>query len=330
MKISNFKFQIILIGLLFYSFIGLFLPHEARAQQARIITIVPPTVQQVLDPGAKAEGTMKVENDSADPITFKATVQDYIVQDKNGTPQLLPPNTLAKKYSAAAWIGVTPETFTVAAHQKQDLNYFLQVPPDARPGGHYSAVVFLPVNGPGSNGTGAAIQTEVGTLFYISVNGAISENAQVTKMDANPFQEYGPVTITTDITNFGDLHIKPIGYISIYDMLGRKAQTISLSAYNIFPSAAREYTTIFTMSPFLFGQYKATLLASYGVNGNLPLTKTIYFWVFPWKIVAVILLIMIAIVLLAIYLTKKKKKQSAPPVVVDKTVETTTETTTTK
>ena len=288
------------------------LPAKTYAQQARVISIVPPTVQEVLDPAGKAEGTMKVLNDSDQPITFKANVQDYIVQDTQGTPVLLPPNTLGDKYAASAWIGITPDTFTIPAHDKQSLNYFIQTPKGARPGGHYAAIVFSPVNTNGLvAGSGATIDTEVGTLFYITINGPITENAQVTSMAAHPFQEYGPVTINAQIKNLGDLHIKPLGYISIYNTIGTKVETLNLPANNIFPGAARDYTAKFD-NGFLIGRYKAVLLASYGINGNLPLAQTIYFWVFPWKIASLIVLILIALILAGIlYRRRKKNKQPA-------------------
>lgn len=308
-KILKYLKQTILIGLLGYLFIGLFLS-KASAQEARVMTIVPPKVEQVLDRSGKAEGTMKVQNDSSQAITFKATIQDYVVLDKNGTPQLLSPNSLAEKYSASAWIGITPQTFTIPAHGKQSLNYFIQIPANASPGGHYAAAVFIPQNNPGSNSSGASIQTEIGSLFYISIKGPINEYAQVSNLFANPFQEYGPVKIIADIKNLGDLHIKPLGYISIYDTLGRSIKTLPLPSYNIFPTAEREYNVTLD-SGFMVGRYKATLTASYGINGNLPLTKTIYFWVFPWKIAVVTILILIVIVLVVMLRMKKRKK--TPP-----------------
>ena len=45
---------------------------------------------------------------------------------------------------------------------------------------------------------------QVGTLFYVTVNGPITENATVSKFFANPFQEYGPVKVLTQIKNMGD------------------------------------------------------------------------------------------------------------------------------
>ncbi len=307
MKISNFKFQIGLLVVLV--FIGIILAQRASAQEIiRTMTIIPPTVEQNLSPGGKAEGTMKVINDSSSPLSFTVSVNDFIVEDSQGTPTMLAPNTLSKKFGAASWIGVAPSSFTVPPHEKQILNYYIQIPSDARPGGHYASVIFTPTNDVSIQGTGASVETKVGTLFYISVSGTINEYAMITKFLANSFQEYGPINIATTIKNFGDLHIKPTGQITIYDMFGRKIESSTFAKFNIFPLASRDYQNSLG-SQIMIGRFKANILASYGQNNNLPLIANVYFWVFPWKIALIIILVIIAIILGIKYWKKKSSKE---------------------
>ena len=59
---------------------------------------------------------------------------------------------------------------------------------------------------------------------------------------------------------------------------------------------------------FMLGRYKASLVASYGQNNNLPLTATFYFWVFPWRLAIVITLIIIAVILGVMYWRRRKKQ----------------------
>lgn len=293
--------------------------HSANAQTSvRTITITPPTVSVTLDPGGRAEGTMGVINDSDETISFKAEMKDFIVQDNAGTPELLPANTLTNIYSAAAWMGVTPQTFTLQPKQRQDLNYYMQVPITARPGGHYAAVAFTPINAAGTPNTGAIVNGQLGTLFSIAVNGPIAERATVTKFFANGFQEYGPVDILTQIKNFGDLHIRPQGFVTVTNMLGKNT-VLPLQAFNIFPQTGRDYANQYG-GHWMIGRYKAVLLASYGVKNNLPLTAVVYFWVFPWKITVIIILIIIALILGGMYYRKngfkkpgKKTEKTAEP-----------------
>lgn len=277
----------------------------ANAQQpTRTFTLVPPTVEHELNPGEKAEGKVKIINDSNETLTFTATTQDFIVEDTNGVPTILPPDTLSNKYSAASWIAAYPGKFTVNPHEKFELDYYLQVPQDAKSGGHYAAVIYKPDELIEVEGTGAAVNTQVGTLFYVNVIGDIKENASITKFSANKFQEYGPVTIQTQIKNLGDLHIKPIGAITISDLLGRNIATLNLTEHNIFPEAIRDFENTLDKK-ILFGPFKAKLIATYGKDNNLPLVATMTFWVLPWKIMLIVILIIITAILGIMYLKKK-------------------------
>lgn len=290
-------------ALLVLAFIGTV---SAQLTETRIITIVPPTVQKSLNPGEITEGTMKVINDSNETLTFKAAVRDFVVKDNQGTPDILPPNTLSNKYSAAAWIGVDPSTFTIDPHQKQNLNFYLQVPADAKPGGHYAAVVYEPTSPVLIQGTGAGVNTQIGTLFYVDVKGDIKEDARVVQFKTNGFSEFGPVNLNTEILNLGDLHIKPQGVITVTDIFGRKVEAKALEEHNIFPEKTFLYTSSLG-SRWMIGRYTAKLTATYGKANNLPLVATVSFVVFPWKLATVMALLAIIAILLVI-LAKKKKQ----------------------
>lgn len=292
--------------ILYFLFIG---SATAQTTNQRTYTVVPPTEAVSLSPGGYKEGTMKFINDSDEVLVFTVEVQDYIVVDTAGTPNLLPPNTLSDKYSAASWIAVYPNSFTIEPHQKQELNYYIQIPPDARPGGHYAAAVYTPSIPKSSGATGAIVNALIGTLFYIDIAGPITENAEITRFLA-PFKEYGPVDIQTQIKNLGDLHIRPLGNIVVTNMLGQKTAN-TLKEQNIFPGGvARDYVNKIGKG-FMFGRYEAKLTASYGKNNDKFLVATVAFWVFPWKMAILAVLIIVALVLYFKLLRKGRTKN--PP-----------------
>jgi hypothetical protein len=278
----------------------------ATAQEVqRTFTVINPQISVTLNPGGKTEGTTKVINETNSSLTFKIGVQDYTVIDSKGTPSLLPPNSLNSKYSASSWIGVSPSTFTLRPREKQVITYYVQTPPSARPGGHYAALVYTPVVNQGTDKTGGVVSAQIGSLFYIRINGPITESAEVTKFTTNSFQEYGPVKLLTQIKNLGDLHIRPQGQIKLTGLFGTTTQKITEA--NIFPETVRDVETSVGKT-LMLGRYKAELLASYGVNNNLPLTATVYFWVFPWRLAIIIILVILAIILAYLYLKKRNKK----------------------
>ncbi len=290
-------------------FLALFFVLKINAQEnPRIITIVPPSIERSLNPGETAEGILKVVNDSNEPLTFDAVVRDYIVSDNKGTPEILPPDTISNKYSASAWIGVYPSRFAIQPHQRQELNYYLQVPRDGRPGGHYAAVMYQTANPIGVKGTGTGVFTYVGTLFYIHVKGDIKEDARVLAFGAKKFNEYGPVAINTEILNNGDLHVRPKGVITVKNMIGQVVATQALPEHNIFPEREFLYENKFG-SKWMIGRYTARLAATYGLSNNLPLVATASFIVFPWKVATVVILIVVAAVLAFFAIRRKKSKK---------------------
>jgi hypothetical protein len=315
LKIQNLKFKIGIFFFCFFTFnfsLLTFNLSSASAQTQRTMTIVPPSVAANLDPGAKTEGKLKVINDSDTPLTFNAVMRDFIVQDSSGTPSVLPPDiTTDRRFSASKWIAIYPSSFTVNPGEKQELSYYIQVPADARPGGHYAAVMYTPEGSGGPQGSGANVSTQIGTLFYVAINGPITEKADVTKFFANPFQEYGPVKILTQIRNLGDLHVKPTGNITVSNAFGGKVAEIKFDEKNIFPGGiTRDYESTFGKG-FLIGPYTAKFSGIYGKDNSLPLVASVTFWVFPWKITLVIILMIVAVILGRKYMNKKKSKKSS-------------------
>ncbi len=282
---------------LFYPLSFILYPSATHAQEApRTMTIVPPAKDFTMNPGDRTEGQLKFINDGETPLSITVTTQDFLVEDTHGTPIVLPAGTLGKRFSAAAWIGVLPSTFTVAPHQKQIVTFYLNVPADARPGGHYAAIVYSPSNLLGVKGTGASVQTKIGTLFSLDVAGQITEEAVVSNFTSDGFSEYGPVHIFTQIKNYGDLHIKPLGEIVVKNMFGQRVAVLPFDAHNIFPTAARDYVNLFD-GQWMIGRYSAQFLATYGRHNNLPLMASLTFFVFPWKVTLILILLIIAAIL---------------------------------
>ena len=312
MKKTALTKNIILLIILFaFSILSFKVISKVFAQVAETITISPPTLTLNVNPGDKKEGTLALINDSDTDLTFVTGVYDFIVQDKNGTPAILPKGTIENdKYSGANWIAVYPNTITVPAHQRVQLNYYIQVPINARPGGHYAAIVYQPISAGANKNSGASVKTQIATLVYLTVSGQVNQAARVNKFQAPPFSEYGPVNITTEIENLGDLHITPNGSITVTNLFGQTVYTSPLATRNIFPgNTALDYINKIG-SHFMFGRFKASLLASYGIGNNLPLYATVYFWVIPWRIITITLLVIIAIILTVLVIKKKKSKDS--------------------
>lgn len=307
LKTENLKLK----ALLFFAVSFLFLVPsalEAHAQTAKGFTVSPPTVQFKLKPGAKAEKVLKITNNSAEATEFLANVQDFIVTDSKGSPELLPEGAMPdNKFAASTWATVLPDRFTIQPGQSTTTTLYLQVPADARPGGRYISVAFRPQTAGAPEGSGAVINTVVASLVYLTVDGKITENAEVIRFGAPTFSEYGPITLSAEIKNLGDMHINPKASVEIKDLLGRKVYTYALDNLNIFPGTTRVYKNTWEHK-WLFGRFAASLSGYYGQN-NLPITAVAYFWVIPYKLITIILLALAIGVTIFFYLKKRQEPQ---------------------
>jgi hypothetical protein len=282
---------------------------NVNAQSQRGFVVSPPTTQLELKPGTTVEKVFKVTNNSAEATEFVVNVQDFIVTDSYGSPELLPEGVLPdNKYAASTWATVLPDRFTIQPGQSATTTLYLQVPGNASPGGKYISVAFKPQTAGMPEGSGAKINTVIGSLVYLTVEGDITENAQITQFGAPNFSEYGPIPFKTEILNLGDLHINPKVSVEIKDMLGRKVFSYALDNLNIFPGTSRIYQNSWE-TKWLFGRFTASIIGYYGQDNNLPLTAVASFWVIPYKLITVILLAVAIVITITFYLKKRNEPQ---------------------
>jgi len=284
------------------------LPAQAFAQSALGVSAIPPRLEITVNPGEVKTAQLKVRNESSTPKILTTTIRNFIVSDDEGTPiQLEDIDESENRWAASSWIQISPTISQIKAGETKSLTITILAPDDALPGGHYAMILHTPEASALLDSTGAAIQTNVGTLVYITVPGDITENAQVKKFTAPRFSEFGPIDFETIVTNLSDIHIAPLGAISVKNWFGQKTATLPLEKINIFPYTSRTLENTLDRK-WLFGRYQAQLNAGYGTTGN-ALIATLYFWVIPWRLI-VLVLAAIAITLVLIKLIKNKKEKA--------------------
>ncbi len=276
-------------------------PEPAAAQDTLPLTVGPARQQIIVNPGEQATFTVRFYNQSDSNMVGLVKVADFVVQDKEGSPRIVDDAALASpKYSGSAWVNLPYDRVSIPAQDKVTVQATLQVPQDAKPGGRYVSVYFEPVIGTptalGAESAGTGIAPRIASLLYVRVAGPITESALVSNMFAKSFYEYGPIDVESEILNRGDYHIRPRGVMSMSDTLGGIMDQSPLAEENIFPDAARSYKNTLG-TKWMVGRYKITLVASYGEGGK-ALERSIFVWVFPWKVATVAALFVIILILL--------------------------------
>ena len=304
-KVKSQNFFNLIISFLIIIFNFLFLTFNYVTAQTNLPLVVYPARQFLeLEPGEKTSVVVNFVNQAKEPVSGFVKVVNFIVRDNQGTPELIENNFVApEKYAASSWFKTNFDRVTLPSNnEKVTIQAQINVPKNANPGGRYVAIYFQtqPVQFAVPTGSlyeaGTGISPRLASLIYIRVKGPIKEKAFVTKFQPKqPFFEYGPIEVETEILNQGDYHITPRGEITLTNTLGKVVDKSLLKETNIFPDTVRTFTNTLGKK-WMIGKYRASLLATYGEK-NQVLTAFYDFWIFPWKIATIIVLTLVIIIL---------------------------------
>lgn len=294
-----------LLLLLTFNFLLLALnSRQVNAQSALGLTAIPPRLEITINPGEVVSKEIKVRNESNVERFITTSTKDFIVVNDLGTPiQVSAKSAEQNRWAASNWLQVSETNLKLKPGETKSLILTIIAPDNATPGGHYAMVLHSPNNEAVLSETGSTILTNVGSLVYITVAGPINQEAKVTQFTAPNFQEYGPIDFKTTINNLSDIHIAPIGEITIKNWLNGQTAQLPLESINVFPYTNRTYENQLTRK-WLFGRYQANLTAGYGTAGGV-LTAAVFFWIIPWKLILLSLAALIIIIAIIKLLTRQ-------------------------
>lgn len=171
----------------------------------------------------------------------------------------------------------------------------ISVPLDAEPGGRYGSVLVTTVSKnavKGEEGTTApasAIISRVGSLFFLTIPGETKVEGEFKSIALLPdtlFLTSGPINLQLLFENTGDLHLNPYGEIRITNMGKAEVGFIEVDPWFAMPQSLRSRELTWNKG-FLIGRYVATAHINRGYDDIID-TKSVTFWVLPWKIVSLV------------------------------------------
>jgi hypothetical protein len=272
---------------------------QVLAQEQQGLVAIPPREGAQgnlrIKPGEKKQVNIRLRNISDKSLKVKSFTQDFVVKKDGQTPSPVK-ETVSNRWSLSSWMVVTPNFHQLAPKETVEMSVLIEAPEDAMPGGHYAMVIHEPTNetaeslqqGLEVNEAASAIGQRIGTLFYVTVEGPINEEAYIRDFNFKKFQEFGPVPFSYQVSNHSDIHIHPRMRIDIYNMLGQKAESLNIEPKNVFPLNSREFAGQWDKL-WGFGLYKAKLNVSYGQAGKVAVA-TSNFWIVPVRIILAIIL----------------------------------------
>ena len=266
------------------------MPVFSRAQSGGV-SVSPVKFEISANPGETQTSFFKVTNNGDSERVIRIAVEDFAPVGESGQVRLV--EDAPSTYALSQWVTFDPIEFPLGAKETKQIEFRINVPFDAEPGGHYASI--LATVGGGAVEGGAAIAQKVGSLLLLHVAGDVEEEMFVKSMQSvieNPekkdeylpqnFFEYGPVTVLSRFENMGTVHLKPRGFVTLTNMMGREVDKVEIEQLNVLPNSVRRIPAELG-EKWMFGKYTATMTAIYG-STNEPLSYSTSFWVFPWKV----------------------------------------------
>ncbi|MCK5061349.1 hypothetical protein KAR28_02270 [Candidatus Parcubacteria bacterium] len=271
------------------------------------LTITPPLVRNNVSPGQIWQSAIKVVNNNKKEITVFASAVDFQGGTENGSVQFIPTEELGgiKEHLLSEWLVLPEEGIKIAPFQSENIEFIIDVPESAEPGGHYAAIL-IGTAPPTDEFSGATIKVAslLGSLIMLNVTGEVVEQGQIREFstDKNVYSE-AKVDFTVRFQNQGNVHIQPQGEIRIYDMRGNQKGIISINHKtefgNVLPGDIRrwEYAWDDDIGILDMGRYKADLILGYGERARETVSQPLYFWIILFKPLILIFSLIIFFVL---------------------------------
>ncbi|MFI5240420.1 MAG: hypothetical protein ACHQUB_01805 [Candidatus Saccharimonadia bacterium] len=282
-----------------------FLAKSANAATSLGFAVSPPAFDLAANPGQTVASSVKLINLTDQPLSLTVDRNNFVARGEEGQIDLTTQDNL---YSLAPWFIVTTGDIVVPAKGTTDVSFSIAVPLNAEPGGRYGSLVFH--TNPGvlpSGQSGAAVKQQLATLIFLRINGPAYEKLSVASFSSDKtFYQYGPIVFSTRIADLGNVHEKPTGIITVKNMIGGTAATISIVPENVIPTAIRKIDTPWSKH-LLFGRYTATIVLKNGATQTL--TASTSFTVIPYKLLGIILVVLIALYII-IWKGRKRLKRA--------------------
>jgi hypothetical protein len=282
--------------LLLIAYSGLmYVPVSATSHVSGTVTslaVSPPTFYLSANPGDTLSESIRVENTTPIVQHVSVSLENFVPLGTEGQVNI---TSQANEYSLISWIRVNPENATITGYGTQIFNFTINVPQNAEPSGKFGSIVFTTSPNKLGNGSSVSVSQRIGDLILLRIAGKADENIFVKNFNVETGNKLpsNRLSLTALVSNIGNVQVKPIGYINIRNMFGAQVAQIPLASEYILPGAERSLTTYWKHG-ILFGQYRATLTALYGLSNKI-LTATTTFVVIPWSLIAIVLAIVIVL-----------------------------------
>jgi hypothetical protein len=294
---------------------------QGTATNGQALEIAPPVIYVSADPGQTVKTQIYIRDISSGNLIVNGQVNNFVSGGEDGTPKIIldAKDDANNPYSLVTWVAPLPSLLLIPREIKS-MVATINVPKDASPGGHYGVIRFTSTP-PSVDGTsGVSLAASIGVLVLITVSGKISEGISVSSLSVShngktgSFFESGPLQFVEKFKNTGNVHLQPVGQVTITDMFGKKfaSVNVNLPPGNILPQSERAFKQPLDKTVIgnkrLFGRYTAKLSVTYGTDKKVA-TSNLVFWVIPYRLVLAVIALLVAVFFVLRFMLKRYNRR---------------------
>lgn len=264
---------------------------DALEQPDISITMSPASSRLQLEPGKTYESRMIIINDGKQAYDFLVYTAPYSMNTETyDKPDFLTQKPRSDLYK---WITLAQKKYYIESGKSVSVPYKITVPKNTSPGGHYG-VIFAEIQPTKQEEEAMAAANQVnrkkrvGTIFYSTVNGAITRKGEFGRTII-PFWQYdAPLKVAQQVVSAGNSDFDARYQVAISDVFGTPKYKEE-KVFIVLPDTTRRLELVWDKSVW-YGLYKVQTTASF-----LGKTKTQdhYVLLVPiWMIFAVVVLLL--------------------------------------
>jgi hypothetical protein len=286
------------------------------------LEIAPPIMTLKANPGQVLKTKIQLRDITKSSLVVTNEINNFVANGEDGTPKILMGSEDNNDpFAMKDWVKPLPQ-FTLTPNQIQVLSITISIPKNASPGGHYAVIRFTGIP-PQLKGTGVSLSASLGALVLLTVNGKLTHKMSIDTFAVSKYEggksaklfQSAPLSFTVKLKNSGNIQEEPTGHIVISDLFGRAVAGVNINVppRNVLPDSTRQFFGSLDKSNLgtkrLFGLYHAKITVRYGDNNSQTSVKSIYFWVIPYKLIAIIIVLLVIAFFALKYLLRRYKRR---------------------
>ncbi|MCX6816260.1 MAG: hypothetical protein NTZ93_00060 [Candidatus Beckwithbacteria bacterium] len=298
-KITSITFIIFII------FINVIIRPKTATAQTLSLSIWPPILEAVIQPGKAITQVYKLQN-LGDDVIIKASIVPFEPADELGRITLKKSDPIPDFFSLQnANLPELPATFPLKSGQTQELVLKISLPASAIEADYPVAFLFESTAQGLISGSGTTTLASIGSniLLTVSRTGQLSPLAKIAQFSAKLiYDSFEPISFQLLLQNTSSTRLKAVGQIEIKNIFGGVSATIPLREDNVLANSSRQLQPETNVPSLIFGRFTAKASITPKDTTN-TISQTLTFYVLPYKILLAVF-ILSAILLL----TKNKLK----------------------